>query len=171
MISALPKRQDFVTWATYFVDPLPGPPIFARTLAIYWITSTLLMTFATKRYRKESKGPGGIQKYTLGVQKVAARDPKKESLGAKLVLYGTKVVKKGGMRVTIGTKAVSKPSLKRLPCIQCAGHWRAAEGRSGTPVWRAAKGRLYLIVLVGTCWRAAEGRHRSGRNPPVPAVR
>ena len=46
-----------------------------------------------------------------------------------------------------------------LPCIQCAGHWRAAEGRSGTLVWRAAKDRLYWTVLVGMCMAG-------GRRPP-----
>ena len=37
------------------------------------------------------------------------------------------------------------------------GHWRAAEGRSGTLVWRAAKGRLYGLV----CWRVYGGRPKA----------
>ena len=55
---------------------------------------------------------------------------------------------------------VSKPSHKRLPYIQCAGHQRAADGRSGTLAWRVAKGRLHCIVLAGMCLAGA-------RRPPL----
>ena len=37
------------------------------------------------------------------------------------------------------------------------GHWRAAEGRSGTLVWRAAKGRLYGLFW----WRVYGGRPKA----------
>ena len=58
---------------------------------------------------------------------------------------------------------VSKPSQKRLPCIQCAGHWWAAEGRSGTLVWRATKGRLYWIMCMAGSRRPLQITHRLAR--------
>ena len=50
---------------------------------------------------------------------------------------------------------VSKPSQKRLPCVECGGHQRVGQGCSRTLVWQVAKGRLNWIVLAG------------GRRPPL----
>ena len=79
------------------------------------------------------KGPDGIQKV---IQK---------GVPNWLYMHGTNIIKKGGMWVP-SVKFEQKTIAMHL---QCVDHWQAAECRLGTLVWRAAKGRLYGIVLAG----------------------
>ena len=146
MLPGYAKCSFLIIWVTYFANPFPGPPISAQVLVRllhprhnfpvpglpFWIPTTFLMPFAIARRQKGTHGGLIRAESTRRNPKRGPEGPKKAVPRARLVLSGTNVVKKVGMWV-------QKTELKRLPCVQCAGHWR----RSGTLVWRAVKGRLY----------------------------
>ena len=151
MIQGPGKRCFSTIWVTYFATPSPGPPIFAQTssgsytqgttfqflVSVFQLPTTFLMPFAIARHPKGTHGELIGAERAQWNPKSGPEGAKKESLGAKICfIYGANVVKKGACGCQ-----VSKPSQKRLPCIQCAGHWWADEGRSGTLVWRAANCR------------------------------
>ena len=63
-------------------------------------------------------------------------------------VHGRSVV---GGKIILPTIAISN--------VLVIGRWWAAAGRSGTLVWRVAKGRLYWMHWRSCVWRAAAGRH------------
>ena len=119
--------QISTIWVTYFAPPSPDPPISAQSSSGYYtqattfqflayvfqLPTTFLMPFAIARRPKEAYGELIGAERAQWNPKSSPERPKKESLGAKLILYGTRVVRTEGMRVpivtTIGINVVSKP--------------------------------------------------------------